>query len=75
MKFYLAGLVAIVLIVFLVDSVNIKPVDWGQRYSLDTKGPYDLYVFNTEIENFVNSRKVEREWLSPYEHIERGAQK
>lgn len=75
MKFYLAGLVAIVLIVFLVDSVNIKPVDWGQRYSLDTKGPYDLYVFNTEIENFVNSRKVEREWLSPYEHIERGTHK
>ena len=75
MKFYLAGLVAVLLIIFLIDSGKVKPVDWEQRYSLDTKNPYDLYVFNAEIENFFNSRKVEREWLSPYEHIKRGGVK
>jgi hypothetical protein len=70
MKFYLLAVVAVVLIIFLIDSIKIKPVDWEQRYSLDTKNPYDLYVFNAEIKNFVNSRKIEREWLSPYEHLE-----
>ncbi|MBP1617719.1 MAG: hypothetical protein H6Q14_1546 [Bacteroidetes bacterium] len=70
MKFYLLAVVAVVLIIFLIDSIKIKPVDWEQRYSLDTKNPYDLYVFNAEIKNFVNSRKIEREWLSPYERLE-----
>jgi hypothetical protein len=69
MKFYLAGLVAVALILFMIDKVKVKPVDWEQRYSLDTKNPYDLYVFNAEIENLVRCRKIEREWLSPYEHL------
>ncbi len=75
MKFYLFGVVAVVLIIFLMDSMKIKPVDWEQRYSLDTKNPYDLYVFNAEIKNFVSSQKIEREWLSPYEHLGDGVRK
>lgn len=69
-KFYFAAIILICLLLWWVDKSQVKPIDWAQTYSLDTKNPYDLYVFNEEIEHLVQPKNIKREWLSSYEYLQ-----
>ena len=52
LKIYIAVIVGIVLLLVFFNSAKVKPVNWAKSYSLDTKNPFDLYIFNQEISNF-----------------------
>ncbi len=71
MKIYIAGVVGLILLIFLLKGSQSKPISWEQRYFIDTTNPYDLYVFNAEIKNFIAAKSIEREWHSSYEHLQK----
>jgi len=74
-KIYLAAILLVVLVIFIIDTFRIKPVDWTPSYSLDHKKPLDLYVFDHEIKNFMPEHKINRELTTPYEYINQNHQK
>lgn len=58
----------IVLIVFF-DISAVQPVNWNPTYSLDNKNPYDLYVFNHEVDKIFPQGRLERAVTSPYDYF------
>lgn len=69
-KLYLAGIFLLVLIILLIDTFRIKPINWKPTYSLDYKNPFDLYVFNREIKNIIPENRITRILSTPYEYIQ-----
>lgn len=69
LKTYLAAIVTLVVVIFIVDSLKVKPTNWQPTYSLDHKNPLDLYVFNREIQHIIPENRLERVLITPYEYI------
>jgi len=70
LKIYIAVIVGIVLLLVFFNSAKVKPVNWAKSYSLDTKNPFDLYIFNQEISNFISEKRLERIIETPYEYLQ-----
>lgn len=68
LKLFLAALLAVIILIIYIDSETKKPVDWSPNYSLDTKNPLDLYVFNHEVEKLfpTNFKRVTK---TPFEYF------
>lgn len=60
LKIFLASLVGVIILIIVLDGMRVKPVNWQPTYSLDTKNPFDLYVFNQQVDKLFPAKKFER---------------
>lgn len=67
-KIFLAMLVGVIILIILLDGMRTKPVNWQPTYSLDTKNPLDLYVFNQNIDELFPNSKLERSENTFYQY-------
>ncbi len=69
MKIYIGVLTLVFVVIILIDTMHVKPVNWNPTYSLDTKNPFDLYVFNRELKSIIPEDRISRVIKTPYEYI------
>jgi len=68
-KIYIAAMLGVVVFLVVVDAVRVQPLNWEPTYSLDTKNPFDLYVFDREMKSFFPHQKVEKVTTSPFMYV------
>lgn len=71
LRIYLFALLALIVVVFLIDSNRKRPLNWTPTYSLNDKIPLGLYVLDHEIEGILGD-SVERFDRTPYEYFKQG---
>ena len=69
LKIYLALLVGVIILIIFMDLYSTKPTNWNPTYSLDTKNPLDLYVFNHEADKFFPKGNLKRVTVTPFEYF------
>ena len=69
LKIFIASLVGVIILIVVIDDMRVKPVNWDQTYSIDTKNPLDLYVFNEQVTTFFNEKTFSRYDNSFYQYI------
>lgn len=69
LKIYIASILTLVVLIFLIDSLREKPTNWTPTYKLDFKNPFDLYIFNREIKQIIPEKRLTRVLVTPYEYI------
>lgn len=69
LRIYLIALIALLVIVFIIDSSRQKPLNWYPSYMLNHKNPMDLYILNQEIDTLL-STSVTRYDKTPFEYFE-----
>ena len=62
-------MLGVVVFLVVVDAVRVQPLNWEPTYSLDTKNPFDLYVFDREMKSFFPHQKVEKVTTSPFMYV------
>ena len=68
LRIYLFALIALIVVVFLIDSGRKKPLNWTPTYSLYDKIPLGLYVLDHEIETTLGD-SLKRYENTPYEYL------
>ena len=68
LRIYLFALIALIVVVFLIDSGRKKPLNWTPTYSLNDKIPLGLYILDHEIESLLGD-SVTRYEKTPYEYF------
>ena len=68
MKIYLSIILGSIILIIFIDMSAVEQVNWNPTYSLDTKNPFDLYVFNHEVDKIFPVGKFERSTDTPYEY-------
>lgn len=69
LKIYLGALLGVIVLIVFIDMSRTKPIDWSATYSLDTKNPLDLYVFNHEVEKIIPKERLKRITVTPFEYF------
>lgn len=69
LRTYLFALIALIVVVFLIDSGRKKPLNWAATYSVSDKIPLGLYVLDHEIDSYF-SDSVKRFSQTPYEYFQ-----
>jgi len=69
LKIYIASILTLVVLIFLIDSLREKPTNWTPTYKLDFKNPFDLYIFNREIKQIIPEKRLTRVLVTPYEYF------
>jgi len=69
LKIYIAALIGVIILIVFMDMYSTKPTNWNPTYSLDTKNPLDLYVFNHEADRFFLKGNLKRVTVTPFEYF------
>lgn len=69
LKTCIALLVLLMVALIVIDINAPKPVNWKHSFSIKGKNPYDLYVFNNEMNSFFKGQKIETINNTPYEFL------
>ncbi|WP_298151316.1 DUF4350 domain-containing protein [Flavobacterium sp.] len=69
LKIYIGLIVLMVVLVAFLDSTKPKPVDWSPTYRIEDKIPFGLYIFDKELPELFDGKKVTKVNSTPYEYF------
>jgi len=69
MKLFIGLCVAFFILLVVADKSEPEPVDWTPSYEVAGKNPFDLYVFNGEINRIFEKGTIRRFGKTPYEYL------
>jgi hypothetical protein len=69
LKLYIAALIGVIILIVFIDMNKTIPTNWRPTYSLDTKNPLDLYVFNHEVDKIFPKGNLKRVTVTPFEYF------
>ncbi len=69
-KIYIAFLTVLLLLIAVVDSNKVRPIDWSTTFGVKDKIPFGLYILNKELPTLTQNDNVRRMNVSFYEYLQ-----
>ncbi|ARN76682.1 hypothetical protein BST97_00935 [Nonlabens spongiae] len=68
-KFILFGLLALILILFVVESTRPRPIRWNESYTSGDKIPFACYILYDQLENLFPEQEITSVDQTPYDFM------